>query len=143
MHEITGTDTVFEDHSVSKETINALASAWIAMCARVDCVCKCGSLTCICGLCARVWISRVHLWIVCASVDLSRAFVDCVCECGSLTCICGLCVRVWISRVHLWIALWIFAVYLWIVCTSVDLSRAFVDCVHECAFVGGFDTVYV
>ncbi len=28
----------------------------------VDCVRECGSLACICGLCAQVWISRVHLW---------------------------------------------------------------------------------
>ncbi len=38
------------------------------MCAFVDCVRECGS--------------PVHLWIVCANVDLSRAFVDCVRECA-------------------------------------------------------------
>ncbi len=82
--------------------------------------------------CVRVWISRVHLWIA-LCVDLSHAFLDCVRECGSFACICGLCPRVWISCVHLWIALWIPRMHLCSVCTSVDLSRA---------FVGGFDTVF-
>ncbi len=92
-------------------------------CGSLACICvsPCGSFACICGLCAPVWISCVHLWIVSASVDLLRAFVDCVRECGSLTCICGLCARMWISHMHLWI-----------VCASVDLSHAFVDCVHAC-----------
>ncbi len=83
-----------------------------------------------------LWITlcvdlSVHFWIVCVSVDLSRAFVDHP-VCGSLACISGLCVRMWISHMHLWI-----------VCSSVDLSHAFVYrpvdplcafvyCVHEC-----------
>ncbi len=108
----------------------------------VDCVHECGSLACICGLCPRVWISRVHLWIVWASVDLSRAFVDCVHEYGSLPCICGLCAPlacicglcawVWISRVHLWIVWASVDLSCAFVDRPVDLSRAFVDCVHEC-----------
>ncbi len=64
----------------------------------------------------------MHLWIVFAGVDLSRAFldrpvdslltfVDCVHEYGSLACICGLCVRVWISRVHLWEDLILFSLH--------------------------------
>ncbi len=65
----------------------------------------------------------MHLWIVFAGVDLSRAFldrpvdslltfVDCVHEYGSLACICGLCVRVWISRVHLWEDLILFSLHI-------------------------------
>ncbi len=93
-------------------------------------VCACGALTCICGLCAQV--------------DLSRAFVDHP-VCGSLACISGLCVCMWSSHMHLWI---VYAsvdlsrafvyrpvdpcVHLWIVCVSVDLLRAFVDCVRKC-----------
>ncbi len=99
---------------------------------------------CICGFCARVWISHMHLWIVC--VDLSRGFG--VCVCGSLACICGLCAHVWISHMHLWIVCACvdlsrafvdcvrvcgsLHMHLWIVCACVDLSRAFVDLVHTC-----------
>ncbi len=74
VHEIRGT-TVFEDHSVSKETIMHLPLLGL----RVDLSRAfvdrpvCGSLACIfvspCGSFARV------LWIVCMSVDLSHAFV--------------------------------------------------------------------
>lgn len=70
-----GYSTVFEDHSISKKTINALAFACIV--ARADlshafagCVGACGSLACICRFCACVWISRMYLWILWASLDL-------------------------------------------------------------------------
>ncbi len=133
---------------------------WDLSHAFLDCVRTCGSLTCICGLCAHVWISRMHLWIVCARVDLShafvdcawvcisrvhlwivcesvylsRAFVDCVRECGSLACICGLC-RACGSLTcicGLCAHVWISHMHLWIVCARVDLSHAFVDCVRTC-----------
>ncbi len=94
MHGIKGT-TVFQDHSVSKETIMHLPllglhvrALWIIpvceslACISGVCVCTCGSLTCICGVCARVWILD-------RPVDPLRIVVDCVCECGSLVCICG------------------------------------------------------
>ncbi len=58
----------------------------------------------------------MHLWSVCARVDLSLAFMECVCASGSLACIYAVSVRVWISRVHLCSE-----------CARLDLSRAFMQ----------------
>lgn len=49
-----------------------LRVVWVPVdlsCAFVDFVHVCGSLACICGFYGRVWISNVHLWIVCTSVN--------------------------------------------------------------------------